>query len=252
MAKYRPLRRLLPIAATGGILLCVLAMAQQNGDAPKPAPPAAAAPTGPAAPKPAEPAAKQDEGPIIRVQAEEVILPVTVKDEKGRFISNLVASDFRVLDEGRPQRISFFSHTEKQPIVVGFLVDQSSNVRIHWDKFREAVRELVWNLLPGDPTLHRLPDPIRQQGGAAGEHHDGLRQDRRAGGQDEAGRGRRALRRHLPGVYGPRAGSGRAVRTAPRHHRGGRRARHGQFQDRRPRCWSWPSATRSRSSPSAP
>jgi hypothetical protein len=35
--------------------------------------------------------------------------------------------------------------------VVGFLVDQSSNVRIHWDKFREAVRELVWNLLPGDP-----------------------------------------------------------------------------------------------------
>jgi VWFA-related protein len=147
MATYRPLRRVLPLAVSGGILLCVLATAQQNGDPPKPAP----APPAQAAQKPAEPAAKPDDILTIRTQAEEVILPVTVRDEKGRFISNLVASDFRVMDEGRPQRISFFSHTEKQPIVVGFLVDQSSNVRIHWDKFREAVRELVWNLLPGDP-----------------------------------------------------------------------------------------------------
>jgi VWFA-related protein len=89
--------------------------------------------------------------PTFRSQAQEVILPVTVKDEKGRFISNLVKGDFRVLDEGRPQNITFFNHAEKQPIVVGFLVDQSSNMRIHWDKYQEAIRELVWNLLPGDP-----------------------------------------------------------------------------------------------------
>jgi Ca-activated chloride channel homolog len=150
MAMYRLVPRLLPIAACGGMLLCLLAAAQQSGDAPKPAAPETA-PAGQDAPKTAQPAVKPDDTLTIRVQADEVMLPVTVKDEKGRFISNLVASDFRVLDEGRPQRISFFSHTEKQPIVVGFLVDQSSNVRIHWDKFREAVRELVWNLLPGDP-----------------------------------------------------------------------------------------------------
>ncbi len=144
-------------------MLCVPAMAQQNGapakpPAPPPAPtvqaqkPAepAAAPSAQPAQKPVEPAAKQDDILTLRTQAEEIILPVTVRDEKGRFISNLVASDFRVLDEGQPQRITFFSHTEKQPIVVGFLVDQSSNMRIHWDKFKEAVRELVWNLLPGD------------------------------------------------------------------------------------------------------
>jgi len=147
---YRLLRRLLPIAASGGIVLGVLGMAQQSGDPPKPAAPKAA-PTAETQQKTAEPAGKADQIPIFSSQAEEVILPVTVRDEKGRFISNLVASDFRVLDEDRPQRITFFSHTEKQPIVVGFLVDQSSNVRIQWDKFREAVRELVWNLLPGDP-----------------------------------------------------------------------------------------------------
>ena len=55
-----------------------------------------------------------------------------------------------MLDEGQPQRIKFFSHSEKQPIVVGFLVDQSNASRIHWTKYQEAILELVWNLLPGD------------------------------------------------------------------------------------------------------
>jgi VWFA-related protein len=160
---HRILPRLLSMAASGGMIFCLLAMAQQSGEPSKPAAPApavgqaapkTAGPAGqsaPAAPKTAEPAGQTDQIPIYTSQAEEVILPVTVKDAKGRFISNLVAGDFRVMDEGQPQRISFFSHVEKQPIVVGFLVDQSSNVRIQWDKFREAVRELVWNLLPGDP-----------------------------------------------------------------------------------------------------
>jgi hypothetical protein len=31
-------------------------------------------------------------------------------------------NDFRVLTRGKPQRIRFFSHDQKQPIVVGFLI----------------------------------------------------------------------------------------------------------------------------------
>ena len=89
--------------------------------------------------------------PTFRGQATEVIVPVTVTDDKGKFVSNLVARDFQILDEGRPQRIKFFSHDQKQPIVVGFLVDQSNNMRIHWSKYQDAIMELVWNLLPGDP-----------------------------------------------------------------------------------------------------
>jgi len=152
MAMHSFVPRVLPIAVFGGILLSVLGMAQQSGGPPtpaaKPAQPPNAAPK--AQPQTSEPAGKADQPYTIYTQAEEVILPVTVKDPKGRFISNLEASDFQVLDEGQKQRITFFSHVEKQPIVVGFLVDQSSSVRLHWDKFREAVRELVWNLLPGD------------------------------------------------------------------------------------------------------
>jgi VWFA-related protein len=144
----RPFSRILPLALFGGILLCLMAVAQQ-----KPAVPAKTDPGTQGAPQKADPAKKQlDDLQPIKVNVEEVVLAVTVRDPKsGKFVSNLDANEFRVLDEGKPQRIKLFNHTEKQPIVVGFLVDQSSDVRIHWDKFREAIKELIWSLIPGDP-----------------------------------------------------------------------------------------------------
>jgi VWFA-related protein len=95
---------------------------------------------------------QQAEPPAARIQVSvnEVIVPVTVTDDRGRFVSNLEAKDFRILDEGRPQRIQFFSHDQKQPIVVGFVIDMSNNTRVHWKTYQDAIMELVWNLLPGD------------------------------------------------------------------------------------------------------
>jgi VWFA-related protein len=89
----------------------------------------------------------------IKVRVSEVIVPVTVTDDKGKFVSNLTQKDFRVLDEGRPQKISFFSHSERQPVVIGFLIDQSNAMRIHWTKYQDAILELVWNLLPGEDKV---------------------------------------------------------------------------------------------------
>lgn len=86
----------------------------------------------------------------ITVSVNEVIVPVTVTDDKGRFVSNLEARDFRILDEGRPQRISFFSHDQRQPVVVGFLVDLSNSTKTHWKTYQDAIKELIWGLLPGD------------------------------------------------------------------------------------------------------
>ena len=61
---------------------------------------------------------QQPTTPLISTTTTEVIVPVTVTDEKGKFVTDLKASDFRILDEGKPQKIEFFSHAEKQPIVV--------------------------------------------------------------------------------------------------------------------------------------
>jgi Ca-activated chloride channel family protein len=86
----------------------------------------------------------------IKVSVNEVIVPVTVTDEKGRFVSNLARSDFRIFDESKEQKIDFFSHEQSQPIVIGFLIDTSNGMKIHWDKYKEAATELMLNLLPGD------------------------------------------------------------------------------------------------------
>jgi VWFA-related protein len=89
--------------------------------------------------------------PKFTSQSTEVIVPVTVTDERGRYVSNLEPKDFRILDEGRPQKITFFSHDLKQPVVIGFLVDTSSSMRIQWKNFQEAILELVWGMITGDP-----------------------------------------------------------------------------------------------------
>jgi Ca-activated chloride channel homolog len=86
----------------------------------------------------------------IRVEVNQVIVPVTVTDDKGRFVSNLTKGDFRLFDEGREQKIDFFSHEQSQPVVIGFLLDQSNGMKIHWAKYQEAASELMLNLLPGD------------------------------------------------------------------------------------------------------
>ena len=99
--------------------------------------------------KPAEP--KPTDQPPIRVQVNEVIVPVTVTDDKGRFVSDLDLKDFKVFDEGKEQTISYFTRERNQPVVVGFLVDMSSASRLHWKKYQEAAIELILTLLPGDP-----------------------------------------------------------------------------------------------------
>lgn len=86
----------------------------------------------------------------IRVQVQEVIVPVTVTDAKGKFVDNLAERDFEILDEGRQQKIRFFSAERSQPVVVGFLLDQSNAVSLQWKTYQEAALDLVTTLMPGD------------------------------------------------------------------------------------------------------
>jgi len=86
----------------------------------------------------------------IKVEVNEVIVPITVTDDKGRFVSNLDQSDFKILEQGKEQSIRFFSRERNQPVVVGFLMDLSNSSRIQWKNFQDAAMDLVLTLLPGD------------------------------------------------------------------------------------------------------
>ncbi|MCS6952377.1 MAG: VWA domain-containing protein [Bryobacterales bacterium] len=99
---------------------------------------------------PAPKSSGQERPPAFRAQVNEVVVPVTVTDEKGRFVSNLEASDFKIFDEEKEQKILYFSREHNQPVVIGFLLDMSNATRLHWKTFQEAALELVFTLLPGD------------------------------------------------------------------------------------------------------
>jgi VWFA-related protein len=103
--------------------------------------------------EPQKPPSSAEPTRSIQVQVNEVIVPVTVTDEKGRFVSNLDANDFRIFDEGKEQRLQYFSRERNQPVVVGFLIDLSNSTRIHWKNFQDAAIEMALNLLPGDPKF---------------------------------------------------------------------------------------------------
>jgi len=86
----------------------------------------------------------------IRVQVNEVIVPVTITDEKGKFVTNLEQKDFQVFDQGKEQTLRYFSAERSQPVVVGFLMDLSNASKSQWKSYRDAAIDLVLTLLPGD------------------------------------------------------------------------------------------------------
>jgi VWFA-related protein len=105
--------------------------------------------------EPATPAASATTPPrsqdAFKVSVREVIVPVTVTDIKGRFVSDLDSKDFKVFDEGKEQKIQFFTRERSQPVVVGFLLDLSNASKIHWKTYQEAAIELISTLMPNDP-----------------------------------------------------------------------------------------------------
>jgi VWFA-related protein len=56
------------------------------------------------------------QAPTIKVQVQQVLVPVVVTDRKGRFITDLKASDFQVFEDGVEQKLaSFTTHEDATP-----------------------------------------------------------------------------------------------------------------------------------------
>ena len=55
----------------------------------------------------------------LKVQAREVLLPVTVRDKKGALVTNLTAGDFTLTEDGRPQVIKSFTAREQPALPPG-------------------------------------------------------------------------------------------------------------------------------------
>jgi VWFA-related protein len=88
----------------------------------------------------------------LKIQAREVILPVTVRDKKGALVSSLSATDFTLTEDGRPQKIKGFTRQTDLPYKLGLLVDTSRSVSGAMESERKAAGKFVDTMLPEKPN----------------------------------------------------------------------------------------------------
>ena len=105
------------------------------------------------------------------MEVKDVIVPVTVVSDKGKFVSDLNKEDFQVFDQGQLQDLTFFTRERNQPVVVGFLMDLSSASKIQWKNYEEAATELVYTLLPGDKKFSGYLIGYGAEDRGDGEYH---------------------------------------------------------------------------------
>jgi len=98
--------------------------------------------TGTGKPSSADSLSKGDHGYLLHRDVEEVVLNVTVLDDKNKLVMTLDKPDFKVFEDGTPQTIISFQHDDL-PVSMGILVDNSGSMR---DK-REAVNSAALDLV---------------------------------------------------------------------------------------------------------
>src|SRR6476469_6272548 len=64
----------------------------------------------------------------IRARVDLVVVPVTVRDNNGNFLTNLTADDFTVLEDGAKQKISSFSN-DVPPLSIAIVFDDAMGTR---------------------------------------------------------------------------------------------------------------------------
>lgn len=118
--------------------------------------PATNAAAGPGAVTPVQPGGKVPEkqggGFVFRAEVEEVLLPCTVVDDKGRLVTDLTRGNFQVWEDNVPQTIASFQHQDV-PISLGILVDNSGSMRDKRSAINDAALHLVKMSNPADSAF---------------------------------------------------------------------------------------------------
>src|SRR5712691_3873114 len=92
-------------------------------------------------------AAQQE--PTFRATTQIVSVPATVLDATGRLVPSLDQDQFTILDNGKPQEITFFQN-ETQPFTVVVMLDYSASMTNSLDLLRAAAEQFLLRMLPQD------------------------------------------------------------------------------------------------------
>jgi VWFA-related protein len=93
-----------------------------------------------------------DPGDTVSLEGALIEVPLVVSDRSGHYVPRLRQEDFRVLEDGVEQQVSFFSD-ERVPIHVAIVMDTSGSTRDTIGDIQEAAIEFIGQLLPGDQVM---------------------------------------------------------------------------------------------------
>ena len=101
----------------------------------------------------------------IRVNVQLVNVVATVTDSRGRYVDNLQVSDFTLLEDGVPQQISHFAHSNDLPVSVGIVLDSSTSMERKISTATRAVDRFLRDLHADDDIfLMTVDQSVRVRG----------------------------------------------------------------------------------------
>ena len=87
--------------------------------------------------------------PTFRSSTRIVPVITTVTDAQGRLVPSLERDEFTILDNGKPQEITFFQN-DVQPFTVVVMMDYSASMTANLDLLKNAAEQFILRLLPAD------------------------------------------------------------------------------------------------------
>jgi len=87
--------------------------------------------------------------PTFRSSTRIVPVVTTVTDAQGRLVPGLEQGEFTILDNGKPQEVTFFQN-EVQPFTVVVMMDFSGSMTANLDRLQAAAEQFILRMLPAD------------------------------------------------------------------------------------------------------
>src|SRR5271165_5981970 len=88
--------------------------------------------------------------PTFSSEVNVVNVLATVRDKQGKIVNNLTKDDFKLLQDGQPQTIRYFTKVTDLPLTLGLLVDTSMSQRRVLEQERSASYSFLENLMRED------------------------------------------------------------------------------------------------------
>jgi len=95
---------------------------------------------------------RAQETETIKVDTRLVSVPVIVSDRNGRYVPNLTAADFTILQDGKEQDIEFFAAVE-EPLTIALLIDTSQSTRPVLGDIKDSAKSFIKLLTPKDRAM---------------------------------------------------------------------------------------------------